>query len=397
MPSSSERSRNNVRAGVFVTVAIVLAVATIIVLTDAWRKIVEPTHEYTVTFPVAKGVSNLKKGAKVLVGGVHLGDVTAVTPLTEGRAFEEIEVTLAVNRHVELYEGAHITIHSALLGANAWIEINDVGNPDLGEPANRAFEGVSSPPIVGLLGEDGNEIVENITATTQNVRELSERINRDDWPRWAAKVDTVLDWANTATGSLDDVFAGGRDLLAEYKAVVVDNRPNIDSGIASFSATTENTREITRQFRETTMAKIDTLLDTGQEGVQSAASLLAKADLEFDRWAPDIRDTLAATRLTGQQLKLGATELRRSPWKLLYRPERQEFEHELLYEATRSFASAASDLKAAAESARRISENDLDEQTQKLVAELVDDALKRYEKAQERLAAILFTDYVEQQ
>jgi ABC-type transporter Mla subunit MlaD len=393
MPSASERTRNNVRAGVFVTVAIVLAVATIIVLTDAWRKFTEPTHAYTVTFPVSKGVSNLKKGAKVLVGGVHLGDVTAVTPMTEGRAYKEIEVTLAINRQVELYEGAQITIHSALLGANAWVEIDDVGNPDLGEPPNREFVGVSTPPIVGILGEDGEEIVENVKATTQNVRELTERINKDDWPRWAQRVDTVLTWAAEATQDLDGVFEEGKDLLAQYKAVVVDNRDKLDGTITNVADATADAKEIARQFRETTMVKIETLLDTGQGGVESAASLLAKADLEFDRWAPDIRDTLAATRLTGQQLKLGATELRRSPWKLLYRPQRQEFEHELLYEATRSFAVAASDLKAAAESAQRISQSELDEQTQQMLAELVNDALVRYQKAQERLATILFTEY----
>jgi ABC-type transporter Mla subunit MlaD len=397
MPSASERTRNNVKAGVFVTVAIVLAVATIIVLTDAWRKVTEPTTDYTVTFPVSKGVSNLKKGSKVLVGGVHLGDVTSVEPMTEGRVYEEVKVTLAINRTIELYEGAEITIHSALLGANAWVEINNVGNPDLGEPPNRVFKGASSPPIISILGEDGEEIVENVKATTQNVRELTERINKDDWPRWAKRVDTVLSWAADATTDLDGVFAEGRDLLAQYKAVVVDNREKIDSSITNIEGTTADAREIARQFRETTLVKVEKLVDTAQGGVESAASLLAKADLEFDRWAPDVRETLAATRLAGEQLKLGVAELRRSPWKLLYRPQRQEFEHELLYEATRSFAAAASDLRAAAESAQRISEYELDEQTRQMVSKFVNDALVRYQEAQERLATVLFTDYVEQE
>ncbi|MHC4589762.1 MAG: hypothetical protein ACYTAQ_10600 [Planctomycetota bacterium] len=50
MASLTERSRNNVRAGIFVSVAILAAVATIIVLTDAWRKLFEPIHRYTVTW-----------------------------------------------------------------------------------------------------------------------------------------------------------------------------------------------------------------------------------------------------------------------------------------------------------------------------------------------------------
>ncbi len=69
MASPKERTRNNVRAGIFVSLAIAAAVATIIVLTDAWRAWFEPKHEYTVIYDVDEGVGNLKDGANVLVGG----------------------------------------------------------------------------------------------------------------------------------------------------------------------------------------------------------------------------------------------------------------------------------------------------------------------------------------
>ncbi len=60
MPSPHERSRNNILAGIFVTVSLVLAVAVVIVLSDAWQTFLQRTNQYMVTFDFASGVKNLK-------------------------------------------------------------------------------------------------------------------------------------------------------------------------------------------------------------------------------------------------------------------------------------------------------------------------------------------------
>jgi len=402
MASLNERTRNNVRAGIFVSLSILAAVFSIIVLTDAWRALFEPTHEYTVIFEVSDGVQNLKSGANVLIGGMLMGEVAEVAPRTDQRAFEQILVTLAINKDIQLYQGAEITIGSAIIGENAWIEVTSVGEPDLGEPHDRQFIGISAPILGGLLGavsaDDTEAMVADFKGAASNVRELTERVNTEDWPRWADRIDVVTEWAAKAAGDFDAVFQDGRDLLAEYKNLVAENRPNIDAAIENIKAGTGDAREVARHLREVTVTKVDNFLDTGQASLDTAYEVVGKVNRDYDVWEPDLRDALAAARLSGQQLKLFAAELRRSPWKLLYRPEREEYEHELLYEATRSFAMAASDLKAASESARRITDArgadiQLDEQTRKLVNDMLSDAIKRYQASEERLATVLFTEY----
>jgi ABC-type transporter Mla subunit MlaD len=389
MASLKERTRNNVRAGIFVSVSILVAVSSIIVLTDAWRALFQPTHEYTVIYDVSDGVQNLKSGADVLIGGMLMGEVAEVAARTDQRAFEQIEVTLAISRDIQLYEGAEIAIGSAIIGDNAWIEVSSVGNPDLGEPHDRQFTGISAPILGGLLGavsaDDTEAMVTDFQGAARNVRELTERVNTQDWPRWADR-------------DFDAVFQDGRELLAEYKNLVAENRPSIDAAIENIKVGTGDAKEVARRVREETVDKVHSLLDTGQAGMDTASEVVGKVNRDYDLWEPDIRDALAAARLSGQQLKLFATELRRSPWKLLYRPQREEYEHELLYEATRSFAMAASDLKAASESARRITDArgadiQLDEQTRKLVNDMLRDAIERYQASQERLATVLFTEY----
>ena len=94
MPSPNERRRNNVRAGIFVTIAIVLAVTSVILLTDVVESIRRPMAEYTVSFEVIEGVKNHKAGADVRIGGVSMGRVKAVEARLEGETpFEVIDVT----------------------------------------------------------------------------------------------------------------------------------------------------------------------------------------------------------------------------------------------------------------------------------------------------------------
>ena len=72
MASPNERARNNVRAGIFVSASILLALFVIVLLTDAVDKFTRPTAQYTVIFDVHHGVKNLKEGGKVRVGGVGM-------------------------------------------------------------------------------------------------------------------------------------------------------------------------------------------------------------------------------------------------------------------------------------------------------------------------------------
>jgi hypothetical protein len=59
---------------------------------------------------------------------------------------------------------------------------------------------------------------------------------------------------------------------------------------------------------------------------------------------------MANFRLASDQLKLTMMEVRRAPWRLLYRPDTKELQYELLYDSARAYATAVSDLRAATES-----------------------------------------------
>ena len=415
MPSLQERTRNNVRAGIFVSTTIVLALATVIVLSDVRKTLLRPTKQYTVTFDVASGVQNISAGAAVRVGGMQMGKVKEVRPLITDEVFQEvIAIDFLLDSRVRLYDNATVMITSALIGDSANLEIISVGGDPAAPseevdaadrpPAVLAVGGVleGTPgigPLVGVLGPanaaKAETIIDDFKATSGNIRQLTQRINQDDWPRWADDITDVMSWATTATKKVDDLLIEGRGLFGDARGVVAENRESIGAIVTNAQTTSEDLKSVMSRVRTETVDKVHALLDTGHEGLNQALAVLEDLRRDYDVWATDVREALAAARLTAQQLKLTSIEIRRSPWKLLYRPGRSELEHELLYEAARSFALAGSDLRASSDSAQRLLERHrdaLDEETVKRINEFLVDSLQRYSNAQQRLVDVLLTE-----
>jgi len=379
------------------------------------------TDSYTVMFDVASGVSNLKRGSDVRVGGVQMGQVTAINPKLEpGQAFREIAVDFNVDRRITIYANAHVLVSGPLIGSDAWLDIPDVGDPSAGKPPGGQLVGIPSVGMLtGLLGSENagkaNQMVENARAFTSflarvpneydsriaptienlnaasgDARAVIADLRQNRWPTWADAVDDVMTWATGATGKLDSAIAQGEGLFTDSRAVIGENRQEIKSIVG-------NVQSATDRINTQTIDKVHKLLDTGQDGLADAVKVIEGLRVDYASWATDLGEALANANLAAQQLKLTTIETRRSPWKLLYRPSSQELEHELLYEAARSFAIAAADLKAASSSVRRVLDEHGDslasdqEAYRRLERNLID-SLANYEKAQQRLLDVMLAD-----
>lgn len=408
MPSVSERSRNNVKAGVFVIVSIVLAMATIMVLTDALQRLLQPKESYTVTFDVSEGVKNVKKGSEVRVGGVLMGRVTEVVPDFAGSsALERISVLFDIDSRVALYKDAMIVVSAGLIGGDARLDIFSVGTPTSAGPTTDPIPGVSNPGILDtMLGPENaakasemvdraSNFVTSMEAAGEDVQALVHRVAQEDWPRWADGVDNVITWADTATGKLDAILEDGQGLFSESRALVTDNRPKIDRAVDNVDAAGGDIAALADRLRTQTVQKLEDLLDKGSTGLDDAVALIQGIGRDYDLWSPQIADAVASARIAAQQVELTMIEVRRSPWKLLYSPDRSEVAHEMLYEAARSFAMAASDMKAATASAQRLLDNHADrldpESLQKLNTYLLE-KVASFEKAQALLLDVLVSE-----
>jgi N-methylhydantoinase B/oxoprolinase/acetone carboxylase alpha subunit len=105
--------------------------------------------------------------------------------------------------------------------------------------------------------------------------------------------------------------------------------------------------------------------------------------------ASDMETAIANARIASDQLKLTMVEVRQAPWKILAAPTgRKELENEVLYDSVRAYASAVSDLRAAAASLDAMTQDntralrEADRETIDRITKEVQGAFERYEKAE---------------
>ena len=433
MSSAAERHRNNVRAGIFVSVAILLALAVVVVLHDLSRALT-PMQSYTVRFPIDTGVPNLQRGSDVRVGGVSLGRVTAVRPVIDSTtALRDIDVDFELRADIALYDNAMITVTGPLIGAEAWLLVTSVGDDVNGQRLARGdrIEGLSAAGMLtALLGPANagraDEMVANVQHFTDflagvpaeyrqrivpmlddagmslnDIRALVGRITNEDWPQWAITVNTTLRNVEAASATLDLVMNDGRELITnadrtvtETRGMIEDNRPQIDTFISNLALASNDVRVLTQHLAEDTLARFEQLIDRAVDGVDAFTRVGETIELELEGMMPGLRDIVANAQLAAGQLKLTTIEVRRSPWKVLYRPGTDELEHEMLYDAARAFALAVSDLKTTSEAVERLIQHHHarlsdDPATLRRLQERLSASFTRYEAAQRELLDII--------
>jgi len=413
---SRRAKRNNTLAGLLVLFSIGAIVTIVVVLgggLEAFGK-----REYTVRFPLEVGAEGIEVGSRVTVGGVHVGMVKSRRFAMSDGGIDGIDVTVAIEKSIPLSRGTIAYLQLPILGGTGSINFSRLGD---GQPLTDTdlIEGRIAPP--GILtstgfGEEQAEALRQIIATA---RETTDRVNeitrtfsqtvmpdvetivgstRERYPAWLDRVDSI-------TANADETVAKGpeiarlvetrvtefRELVEDIRPIIEENRETIRAALENFERTTSNSRDITEQAR-TFMDRLNgeisdkaiAILDSGRAGLDEAREAVAKADSILGEQRPHIRASLANFRLASDQLRDTLIEVRRSPWRLLYRPDTRELEYELLYDSARAYAGAVTNLRGAAESLEAISASQRpDEQEVATLLSEVERAFERYRQAEE--------------
>ncbi|MCA9285899.1 MAG: hypothetical protein KDA22_11820 [Phycisphaerales bacterium] len=428
MASQEERSRNNVRAGVFVTLTILLGFSVVVTLGNGSRWL-RPWSEYRVRFSVKSGVSGLSKGSEVRVGGLPRGRVTSVEPEIVDGEVTGLMAAFEIDPDIAIYSNATAVRIGSLLGNAAWINFPDVGSAKGGRrlAEGEVIDAVEAEGMLAtLMGTDNADRASNIVKNVDEVvaaarsdydeyfrpimsdardtvaeaKKLAGRI-QSDYDGWGAKITSFLDKANAIGDTVLEASGNARTLVDEARTMLSENRPSIDEIVENVRGASGDVKVVTERIRNEFADKVDALLDRGRTGIdaftaaaESFREVGDRANEVLATSAPQIDEMLADARLTAQQLKLTSMEVRRSPWKLLYQPSERELEHELLYDAARSFALAAGELKISSESFERLLNDHsdairADPQLAERMRTMLEQSLQQYEQAQTALFSVL--------
>ncbi len=418
----ASESRQNLVAGLFVLVGVVLACATLVVIQQLT---LTPRSRYQVRFTVAEGVGGLASGSDVRVGGLARGSVTAVTPefATNGR-LDSLTVTIEVDDTIEIFEDAKVLRMTPLLGNTGFLNFVSLG----GEKPRLAAGGeIAATPSPGMLativgGENADQIgtvISNLESAsellgTQVPRDYDEYVRptladirtvagdvANRWPNWSGDVTETLDNAVKASVNLiagiDDaraLIAEARKPVGEIADLVEANAPKVEEIVTAALDVSDRAGTLLKSLNEEAMPKLLSVLEGAQSGIDQLNSLIGRLSPEILAQLPQVRAMLTDLRESSSEVKLAMIEIRRNPWRLLYQPTTELIAHENLYDAARNFTLATADLKVASESLEEIlaadpQAFDQDPELLRSLQQNLGDQLRRYEDAQRDLFRII--------
>ncbi len=379
---------NSVRAGVLLVTTLLGAVVILIVLSKA--AIFTSKSAYTLIFRMADGVAGLDIGAEVRVAGLKVGRVTAIT---EHFVDDRIEVAIEIDASIPVYKDAQALRSQPLLGNYSWINFSTLGTAAAGlvKPGDKLDATPSGGLLATIVGPQNagraNKMFEDLVAFTGSLNDFAT-------VQYPQKVVPILDDTSSTLHALRADYNTWRPDIGATLASAASGTKKLDAAMDDAKVLAADARAVVAHMRRENLKQIDNILSEAEKGTTSFASAMETLDTELVTRLPDIRALLWDLRQAGAQIKLASMEVRRSPWKLLYRPSGDELGRENLYESARAFAIASSDLRVAGETLKAAMQDapdrfEKDPKFRDTIRDAVTAALGRYETAQKKLFDVL--------
>jgi len=417
-------ARNRIAAGAFLLLMAAAAVA-VLILVGGWSTWFEEQRIIRIDFPAAP---NIKAGSPVLLAGHPVGRVTDIELVEtvcpperehEGHCYV-VQVTAQLPKRYTIYQNAVVTIQQALVGQSALINVVDVG---YGQAITGPLEGRQTSPFADAARQLGIGETEkqNLSGILADIKDITQTVRTD--------IPDIIDKLKTAGANLAEVTDNVKGTVARLDTVLDENRDDLRKTVA-------NARDLTEQARKKTGDMLDTLgkasttiqemLDENREGVKqtvaSAQALASKADAAAADFLPRLkaaseslkggvddfrvvaadtkalmatnRGNIAATlqnfRETSDHLRALSKEVRRAPWRLFAKPDKEEVESINLYDTARAFAMAATELDAVSDTLQVMIDAKeegvaVDPEILKQMSADLEETFKKYKEAEDAL------------
>lgn len=424
--SARAASRNNVIAGTFVVVGVILAVAISVILSGVQERLV-PSRHYIVRFTTEGGAAGLDTGSAVTVGGLKVGSVTRTRlAMEEGRTVG-VEAVIRVRSDVRLDKATVAYLVQPILGGLAIINIAVPIPPEsrgLLEPWEMIPGQIAPPAFLASAGygpEQARQVQDMIRTaeeTVDRIARMTARVEQDldpdmallrgtledaraaiaeirsQVPEWTERVDSILAEADAGVGEFTGLGQDLRVRVEEARGIITDVQAFIDRNEASFDKIVADVSSVSGKLDAESVKLLNEALTSAAEGAEKFSSLATRAETLLAEESPALRRIVANFRLASDQIKLAAVEIRTKPWLLLYSPKTKELESEVLQQAVRTYADAVSDLRAASEALESATASDgsalaLDRESVVQMTERIAEAFKMYQAAEQRLFDML--------
>jgi ABC-type transporter Mla subunit MlaD len=370
-----KKDRNDLKAGIFIILAFLLALAVIVRVRDARLGAVQTRD---VSFKLTDDLGGLRIGDEVRLGGYKVGKVEDIHPAGLETANPRMIVRVSLPAEYTLHSNAMVGVQSGLTGA-VNVNIQSVGSGRtlkpgealVGKPDPKAALfaslGTVGPHLENAMAQLDQQTIPKVNQTVDSAKTLISHAND--------KVDPIVERYNKVADN-----AGGA--AAEVKDLLGDTKPDLRGTIKNLNSATGTIKDkLPGLIDQITAAitKVDKSLTTTQSALEDIQKTAANAkDLTGSLRSlivgnrSKFETMISSIKTTSDNLKGASIEIRRSPWRLLYKPTPGEAANLNLYDSAREFAEGANSLSDAAGALRdALHDPQADRaQIQKLVDEL---------------------------
>jgi phospholipid/cholesterol/gamma-HCH transport system substrate-binding protein len=413
------KQRNALKAGIFIVISIVLMFA-VAVSIRGLSQLLEPKQQRSVEFSLKDDVGGLRVGDDVRIGGYKVGEVLDIQVVLP----DQIHITFSIPRRFELHEGYRVAIQGTVTG-QSWLNFESLGDAKLAtvtpEMPLRGRPGAMTAVVSGLasiINQFDTQTVPTINATLTEIKtkavpgitQIVEDVRTKTVPEATQTVASYRTTAETATSVLTEIRSYLKPVIDRYYAVADSTRGMMDEVRAIFGDTKADFRVTMANISSATgtvkdklpviMDRIDGVLQKADTAVAGAGEAMVdvKKTVENAREITDAARSvmvsnkgkmdgiIASLKVTGDNLKAASAEVRRSPWRLLYKPEAGEMANLNLYDTARQFADGANNLNDAARALRdALQDRSSDPQHLQQLMEKLDKSFQNFTDVQKKL------------
>jgi phospholipid/cholesterol/gamma-HCH transport system substrate-binding protein len=361
-----KRERNDLKAGIFILLSLVLIVGVIIAIKGIGR-LLEPSQEATVVFNLSDDIGGLRAGGDVRIGGFKVGVVRDIELIESPGKAPQIVVRCSVPARFQIRKDARVRVQDTLTGSS-WLNFDSLGTP--GGPLLAGTDTLTGrPSAMSTLLASASDVAPEIRDTVRDVRTVTvPKVNNavDHYTLVAqhgtalikhvrSKIDPIVDRYYALADTAKDAAGHLRDIFGETKG-------DFKTTMANISTATGTVKEKLPPIMEKidgTLTKVQTAVDSANVALEDVkvtatnvkdVSASARSVIVGNR--SKIDGMIASLKTTGDNLKYASAEIRRSPWRLLYKPSPGEVANLNLYDSARQFAEGANDLNDAASALR---------------------------------------------
>jgi len=283
---------NEIQVGVLTVVALIVLISGMM-----WFKSIDLTKGQNFYQADFTNVAGLRKGDKVQVRGIRMGEVSAMQILQAS-----VRVEMRLDDSVDLRDDAVVTLGEKGIVGEVVIEIDPGTGPCILE--GHIFKGRTAGTIASMTDAAGEALVE-MRILTKKITDLVDQVKSE--------------------GMVVETLVQAHDTLDKIDVMVEENHSDITVILDNLRIVSDGLREIVESGRieqtfedaSTAMASADTLMDVMQEAAHSLNLIMAKLDEGEGTAALLLNDprlyTTADSTMTS--LKRLMDEMRRNPKK----------------------------------------------------------------------------------